>query len=138
MRTNLFSRLIAMLLVPCLAGDALIPAGAATFGKWEAALLAEPATPVLSSEQCVPRHALHMTRYDLFAFGSQTLALDATTSRHGLLTRFIAIGALALSLLSHHDKLPAVLNLTSSTRTLYSKHNEKAIRSKAGEILGTV
>jgi DNA-binding XRE family transcriptional regulator len=36
--TKIFPRLVALILVPCLAGDALIPAGAATFEKQEAAL----------------------------------------------------------------------------------------------------
>src|SRR5258706_7968692 len=39
---KLLSRIVALLLVPCLAGDALIPAGAATFAKQEAALIAGP------------------------------------------------------------------------------------------------
>ena len=37
-----WGRLVALLLIPCLVGDALIPACAATFGKWDAALLADP------------------------------------------------------------------------------------------------
>src|SRR5437879_5029509 len=43
---GLGGRIVALLLVPCLAGDALIPAGAATFGKQEAALVADPCTVV--------------------------------------------------------------------------------------------
>ena len=39
-----WGRLVALLLIPCLAGDALIPAGAAAFGKWDAALVANPVT----------------------------------------------------------------------------------------------
>ncbi len=41
---KLLTRIVTFLLVPCLAGDALIPAGAATFGKQETALIADPVT----------------------------------------------------------------------------------------------
>src|SRR5262245_48591762 len=38
---RLLTRIVALILVPCLAGNALVPAGAATFKNWDAALTAD-------------------------------------------------------------------------------------------------
>jgi len=43
---KIHSRFVVFFIIPCLAGDALIPAGAATFEAQGAALLADPTSPI--------------------------------------------------------------------------------------------
>jgi len=68
-------RIVAFLLVPCLAGDALIPACAATFGKQEAALIVDPVTVSIGT-------AIRISGLPLQLFASQALAPQIINTTH--------------------------------------------------------